>query len=168
MRRLAKVVVAAIAAASLGFAAPERAGAETFRYTDEHGRLHIVDEIHKVPERYRRQARENQDKKKPSGGSLNLGVVATPPPVVKRPSATPEQAVARVEVYVTSWCGYCEKLEAFLVQNRIRYHRYDIEQDADARRAWKELGGSGIPLVRVGSQVIRGFDLPRLAAALRR
>jgi len=83
-------------------------------------------------------------------------------PGAARPPAA--RKLPRVEVYVTDWCPYCQKLEAFLKQNRIPYVRKNIEQDAGFEREHDALGGGGIPLTRIGGErVIRGFQ-PELIA----
>ena len=71
-----------------------------------------------------------------------------------------------VEIFVTSWCPYCMRLESFLKKNDIDYTRYDVERDAKGARIFTELGGEGVPLSRVGKQVIHGFDPERILAAL--
>jgi glutaredoxin len=73
-----------------------------------------------------------------------------------------------VEVFVTSWCQYCRKLEAFLKENQIRYTRYDVEADAKGAAIFQKLGGTGIPVTRVGSVVIHGYDPGRIVAALKK
>ncbi|MCA9398853.1 MAG: NrdH-like redox domain-containing protein, partial [Candidatus Omnitrophica bacterium] len=63
-----------------------------------------------------------------------------------------------VEIFVTSWCGYCRKLEAFLKKNRIKYKKYDIEKSAYGKKRHQELGGGGIPVTTIGDTVVRGYD----------
>src|SRR3990167_2929995 len=72
----------------------------------------------------------------------------------------------KVDVYVTSWCGYCRKLESFLKQSKIDYRRHDVEADAKAGAEFQRLGGEGVPLVRVGKEVIHGYDPQKVLAAL--
>ncbi len=63
-----------------------------------------------------------------------------------------------VEVYVTDWCPYCQRLEAFLKENQVAYVRKNVEADDSARREHRALGGGGIPVTRIdGDQVVRGF-----------
>jgi len=40
----------------------------------------------------------------------------------------------------------------------IPYTAYDIEKDSAAAGTYRELGGRGVPVVRVGSHVIRGYS----------
>ena len=72
-----------------------------------------------------------------------------------------------VEVFVTDWCPYCQKLEAFLKQNNVAYQRKNIEQSAEARAEHQALGGGGIPVTRInGREVIRGFKPDAIARAI--
>jgi glutaredoxin len=63
-----------------------------------------------------------------------------------------------VEMFVTSWCGYCKMMERILDKKGIAYTTYDIEKDDSAARTFQKLGGRGVPLVRVGSKVVYGYD----------
>ena len=65
---------------------------------------------------------------------------------------------ANVEVFITSWCGYCKKMVRFLNEKGIPYTAYDIEKDSAAARTYRELGGNGVPVVRVGSHVVHGYS----------
>ena len=72
----------------------------------------------------------------------------------------PEQirTSARVVLYSTEWCGYCKQIRRFLDQKAIPYQAFDIEKDAQARKAYEALGGGGIPFVDVNGTLIRDFD----------
>ncbi len=72
----------------------------------------------------------------------------------------------KVEIFVTSWCPYCRKLETFLKKNQIVYTRYDVETDAKGAEIFERLGGSGVPMSRVGKEVIHGYDPEGILAAL--
>ena len=71
-----------------------------------------------------------------------------------------------VVLYGTASCGYCRKARYFLNKNNIPFTDLDVEKSADARRDFERLGGSGVPVVTVGSKVVHGYDLPRLTALL--
>ena len=81
-------------------------------------------------------------------------------------TALAEQA-KKVDVFVTGWCPYCRKLEQFLKQSNIEYTRHDVEADARANKEFNKLGGSGVPVVRVGKDVIYGYDPAGVLAALK-
>lgn len=84
----------------------------------------------------------------------------------KSESSVVAARTAGVEIFVTSWCPYCRKLENFLKTNRIDYTRYDVEADAKGAAIFEKLGGEGVPMVRVGKIVIQGYDPERILAAL--
>lgn len=76
------------------------------------------------------------------------------------PTAVPEahaQQQRKVEIFVTSWCPYCVRLEQWLKQNRVQYIKYDIEKSTAGKEKHEKLGGGGIPVIRIDKQVIRGF-----------
>lgn len=133
--------------------------AEVYRYTDSKGELHFVDDISKVPKKFRKQAESAEQ----GNVSIMDAATATSSPRARAVQDTPKQrgktsGSARVEVFMTSWCGYCKKLERFLNEKRIPYTAYDIEKDTAAASTFKELGGRGVPVVRVGSHIVHGYD----------
>lgn len=138
-----------------------RLHAEIYRYTDKQGRLFYVDDISKVPQQYRQQLEDAEplpevsvmDATKPSG--------IHPVYEEKRKVAN-----ASVELFVTSWCGYCRKLEQFLDAKGVSYTRYDIEKDADASQRYQQLGVRGVPVTRVDAAVIIGYDPAAIISAL--
>lgn len=71
-----------------------------------------------------------------------------------------------VTVFSTAWCGYCKKTTHFLKTHDIPFEERDIEASSAARDAFDQLGGSGVPLVLVGEQVVHGYSLSKLRAAL--
>ena len=82
-------------------------------------------------------------------------------------SAASEAAASKVEIFVTSWCPYCRKLESFLKGKNIPYTRYDVEADAKGAEIFDKIGGTGVPVIRVGDEVIHGYDPDRVLAALK-
>jgi glutaredoxin len=140
------------------------ASADFYQYTDGKGELHFVDDIAKVPKKYRKQVKD-------AGAQGNVNVTdATPAPSTPSvPTAQPQRQQARrsggtIEVFLTSWCGYCKKMVRFLNEKGIPYTAYDIEKDPDAARTYKELGGRGVPVVRVGSRVVHGYSPEQVMA----
>ena len=85
----------------------------------------------------------------------------------KKAEPAPQSAqTKKVEIFVTSWCPYCRKLESFLKTNGIEYTRYDVENDEAGSQLFSELGGEGVPVTRVGHRVIHGYDPESIVAAL--
>ena len=130
--------------------------AEIYQYTDTKGALHFVDDISKVPKKYRNQTRNAKPMR-----DISVIDSATVPKRHKVEEPQPQSRSygnANVELYVTSWCGYCKKMERFLKEKGIQYTRYDIEKDENAARICRDLGGSGVPVIRIGSNVVQGYN----------
>lgn len=77
------------------------------------------------------------------------------------------QANARVVLYATDWCGYCKLTRRFLDQKGIPYREFDIEKNAEARKAYEALGGRGIPMLDVNGTLIRGYEPEAILTALK-
>lgn len=86
-------------------------------------------------------------------------------PAVAQSTHYRAERARKVEVLVASWCGYCQKLEQYLKEQNIPYTRLDIEKSAKGRRRYNELGRGGVPIVTVGSEVIRGYEPEAVKAA---
>lgn len=98
-----------------------------------------------------------------------LAIFCLASPALASPPLAPAAEMARVEIFVTSWCPYCKLLEGHLKSSGIPYKKYDIEKDATGRRMHEELGGGGVPVTRVdGRTIIHGFDPAAIQSALRR
>ena len=65
---------------------------------------------------------------------------------------------ARVVLYATDWCGYCKATRRFLDEKGVPFREFDIEKDAEARKAYEALGGRGIPILDVNGTLIRGYE----------
>lgn len=76
--------------------------------------------------------------------------------------AKKERFTGTVEIYVTSWCGYCKQAQSYMKSKNITYVAYDIEKDSAARQRHKELGGNGVPLILIGSNKMSGFSAESL------
>lgn len=137
------------------------ASADVLKYQDDEGKTHYVDTPEKVPEKYRSQLKDQA--KLPEISRSNSGGRQL---YEKKTYSSSSAALAPVEIFVTSWCGYCKKLEAFLDKEGVRYTRYDIESSAKGKKLHDELGGGGVPTVRIGKQIIHGFDVEKLKSVL--
>ena len=129
--------------------------------------MHFVDDISKVPGKY-----QNQLVQTGSSGDISI-VDAGPAPLPRKP----EEPLTRksssyggntVGLFRTSWWGYCKKMERFLKEKGIPYVVYDIEQDSNAARTFREMGGRGVPVVRIDSTVIRGCNPDAVMSCLGR
>lgn len=80
---------------------------------------------------------------------------------------SPSVKEKNVEIFITSWCPYCRQLETFLRSKNIKYQRHDIERDVSGKAKYDSLGGGGVPVILIGSKVIRGFNPNEILAELR-
>lgn len=65
---------------------------------------------------------------------------------------------AQVIILTASWCGYCNKLRQYLQSNQIKFTEYDIEHSNMGHQLYRSLGGKGIPVVKIGNNVIYGYN----------
>ncbi|MBU0635001.1 MAG: glutaredoxin family protein [Candidatus Omnitrophica bacterium] len=72
-----------------------------------------------------------------------------------------------VKVYSTPTCPYCKMAKEYLSSKKISYQDIDVSQDkARVAEMVKLSGQMGVPVIVVGSEVIRGFDRGRLEKLL--
>ena len=71
-----------------------------------------------------------------------------------------------VVLYATDWCGYCKKARDFFRQHNIAYVEYDIEKSAEGKSQYDQLRASGIPIVVIRGEVLRGYDPNAYSKAL--
>ncbi|MCC6931928.1 MAG: glutaredoxin family protein [Deltaproteobacteria bacterium] len=64
-------------------------------------------------------------------------------------------------------CSFCDKTEAFLNDKGIPYKRYDIKKDAQGKSLYRQLGGGGVPLMKIGGTIVRGYQPDEIIMALK-
>ena len=73
----------------------------------------------------------------------------------------------RVDIYVTSWCVYCNKAKNFFRRRGIEFHVYDIEKDkAAARRMRAMTNQRAVPFVVINGHGIQGYSEQAYESAL--
>lgn len=64
-----------------------------------------------------------------------------------------------VELYTTSWCGYCKKARAFFRERGISFTEYDIEKNQYAAYRKQQLDPSpGVPFALINGHGIHGYS----------
>lgn len=63
----------------------------------------------------------------------------------------------KVEMVSASWCGWCTKTKEFFAKEKIPYQVFDHESLGGKRRQ-QEWGSTGLPTVKIGEKVIRGYS----------
>ena len=129
-----------------------------YSYQDSEGRTHYVDRLDAIPEGSKNAAKERKD----------LPEITRVPGRKIQPLPSTGGGVARVELLVAEWCGYCRKLEAFLQDQGIRYKKYDIERSSRGRSLYARYGKGGVPVTLVDDKAIQGYNPSAIIAEIRR
>ncbi|HYN27728.1 MAG TPA: glutaredoxin domain-containing protein, partial [Burkholderiales bacterium] len=72
-----------------------------------------------------------------------------------------------VVIYTTTWCPYCAKLRSSLAASGIPYLEHDVEKSLQGQIGFWTLRGCGIPVSAIGPKIIYGYDVARIAFALK-
>lgn len=137
---------------AISFIAIGSVQADVIKYTDSKGYTFFVDSIDKVPKEYKSQVKNLDNKHTVSRVKASKYEKSDYPDN----SASTRQ---KLEIFVTDWCGYCRALEADLKAEGIVHRKYNIETSEIGRKIYKELGGGGVPMIRVnGKTVFRGYS----------
>jgi glutaredoxin-like YruB-family protein len=73
----------------------------------------------------------------------------------------------KVEIYSTPSCHYCVLVKDFLSQKGVKYVDYDVAADVSKRQEMVEVSGQmGVPVVKIGDEVVVGFDRETISKIL--
>ena len=72
-----------------------------------------------------------------------------------------------VKVYTTPSCPWCKRTKKFLEENAIPFQELNVAFDRAARDALvKRSGQLGVPVIEIESEIVIGFDEPKLREKL--
>jgi glutaredoxin-like YruB-family protein len=72
-----------------------------------------------------------------------------------------------VEIYSTATCHFCHMAKEWLTEKNIPFVDYNVGEDMARRKEMVEITGQlGVPVIRVGDDVMVGFDEAQLAKIL--
>ena len=78
-----------------------------------------------------------------------------------------EDVDVKAEIYSTPTCMYCNMVKAYLTQHNVKYKDYNVAEDQEKGREMVEMTGQmGVPVIKIGDEIIIGFDQPRIAELL--
>jgi len=73
----------------------------------------------------------------------------------------------QVEIYTTPTCAFCRATKEFLKEKGIAYTEYDVSQDATRRDEMIKISGQmGVPVIKIGEEMIIGFNKNKLSEVL--
>jgi glutaredoxin 3 len=72
--------------------------------------------------------------------------------------------MARIQIYTTRWCGYCDRAKALLEQKGLPYEEIALDDDPAFRQRIRDLtGGWTVPQILIDESPIGGYtELRRL------
>jgi glutaredoxin-like protein NrdH len=71
-----------------------------------------------------------------------------------------------VVIFTVPGCTSCERTKAFLEEHEVPFVERSLAGDAGAMNELVALGARRLPVVRIGDEMISGFDQARLRALL--
>ena len=75
--------------------------------------------------------------------------------------------MAKVKVYSTPTCPYCDILKEFLEQKNIEFETADVSQDKAAQDyILEKTGKMAVPVTEIDGEIVVGFDRPKIVKLL--
>ena len=72
-----------------------------------------------------------------------------------------------VTIYSTPVCHFCHAAKDFFKENNVVFVEHDVASDLDKRTEMIDMTGQmGVPVIRIGDDVIIGFDEPKIKELL--
>lgn len=73
----------------------------------------------------------------------------------------------KVEIYSTVTCHFCHLAKDWLTEKNIPFVDYNVGEDVARRKEMMEMTGQlGVPVIKVGNEVMIGFNQDQLAKIL--
>lgn len=85
-------------------------------------------------------------------------------------TAPPEFASLHEEqviLYATSWCSNCAKTRKLLTTANVPYFEYDVDNSSEGQRQFKQLHGTGVPVILIKNTVVHGYNPKAIFAAMK-
>jgi len=72
-----------------------------------------------------------------------------------------------VTIYSTPVCHFCHAAKDYFKDNGVEYTEHDVAEDQEKRQEMIEMTGQmGVPVIRIGDDVVVGFDEAKVAELL--
>ncbi|MCA9360202.1 glutaredoxin family protein [Candidatus Kaiserbacteria bacterium] len=72
-----------------------------------------------------------------------------------------------VVIYSTPVCHFCHAAKEFFAENGVEYTEHDVAADTEKRAEMIDMTGQmGVPVIKIGDDVIIGFDEPKVTELL--
>lgn len=78
-------------------------------------------------------------------------------------TATERPRQPHIIVFSTPTCSHCRHAKQYLKSKGLRFTDVDVSQDAHAARDMQRLSGQqGVPVLKIGGQIVVGFDRAKI------
>ncbi len=75
--------------------------------------------------------------------------------------------MAKVVLFSTTTCSWCRRAKKYFKESRVPFREVNVERDASAARTiQKQTGQTGVPVIKIGSKWIVGFDKEKIDRSL--
>lgn len=73
----------------------------------------------------------------------------------------------KVLLFTTPTCSWCRRAKVYFRDRNVKFKEIDVSRDpAAARDLVRWTGQMGVPVIRIGSQFVVGFDQPKIEKLL--
>jgi glutaredoxin-like YruB-family protein len=77
------------------------------------------------------------------------------------------QSTKKVEIFSTTTCHFCHLAKEWLASKNIPFVDYNVGEDMEKRKEMVEMTGQlGVPVIRIGDEVMVGFNQSQMAKIL--
>jgi glutaredoxin 3 len=78
-----------------------------------------------------------------------------------------ETSGTNVTIYSTPVCHFCHAAKEFFQENNVAFTEHDVAADVVKRQEMIDLTGQmGVPVIKIGNDVVIGFDEQKLRELL--
>ncbi len=72
-----------------------------------------------------------------------------------------------VTIYSTASCHFCHMAKDFFAEKGVQFTDYNVGEDIEKRKEMVEMTGQmGVPVIRIGDDVVVGFDQHKVSELL--
>ena len=65
----------------------------------------------------------------------------------------------KIQIYTTPGCAYCHMAKEYFKSKSLAYEEFDVMKDMQKRQEMiTETGQMGVPVIKVGGQIVIGFN----------
>lgn len=156
---------------------PSQGVAEMYKWVDEKGTIHFQDyrpsdlsPSTKIEVLTKEQLEFNNYVGDPKESGYKSPYSSPAVDAKKKDTKKPEyDRNQEVELYITTWCGYCKKAKSFLNARGIEFKEYDVEKDESAAKRHRKLNRrGGVPVALINGKKIIGFSKASYENALKK